>query len=501
MPSPRRLLTRAVAATLVSAWVLGLLPPAAGRDVPPTIVRIVGLDERLLAPASARLLSSEQGTIGLARPAWTRSVEVCSPVGFTMTGLVWRQSGYEAIPTRLSWTGESPGRARLVSEPDEGPDPGGPDDQGLTGTAPVWTGISRCLEASLRLPARERLTGIRAVFVDTSGAEPTLLERAGDLLAAAWGMTTGPFRAAEAEAMTLQPPIVTRSLWGADESMRRCGPDYAPAMKMAYVHHTVNSNDYTAEEADDLIRGIYAYHVKGRKYCDIAYNFLIDRFGRIYEGRYGGIDQPVIGAHAAGFNTGSAGVAALGTFTSKGPPRKVVSAYKRLLAWRLDVAHVRPAGSTTMVSGGGPTQKFDKGESVTLPVISGHLDTGLTSCPGRRLYDKLQKIRNGSEMRGLPKIWDPLATPNPAPAGTTQIQLAAKLSQEMDWTIDIYPSAAPTTAFKHFSGRGIDVLATWDRSGDDPLSPPAPAGVYQVIFRASEAGLTAREAVATLMLF
>jgi hypothetical protein len=270
---------------------------------------------------------------------------------------------------------------------------------------------------------------------------------------------------------------------------------------MAYVHHTVNSNSYSAEESDDLIRGIYAYHVEGRKYCDIAYNFLIDRFGRIWEGRYGGIDQPVIGAHAAGFNTGSTGIAALGTFTSKAPPRKVVSAYKRLLAWRLDVAHVRPTGWTTMVSGGGSTQKFDKGESVNLPVVSGHRDTGLTACPGGRLYEKLTKMRTGAERRGLPKIWNPAATPNPAPAGTTQIQLGAELSQEMDWTIDIYPASTPTTSFKHFSGRSASVLATWDRTGDDPLAAPAPAGTYQVYFRASNAGLTAREAVVTLTLY
>ena len=500
MPSPQRLLPRAVAAILVSGWVLGLLPPATGRDAPPTSVRIVRLEESRLVPASARALSTPGGTVELARAAWSRQVEVCSPGGFTMAGLVWRQAGDETVPARVSWTGGSPGRARLVSEPDEGPDPENPDDHGLTGTAPVWTGAASCLRTSLRLPARTRLGDVRVVFVDTSEPEPTLLDRAGDLLASAWGMASSSFGASEAEAAPVQPPILTRADWGADESMRRCGPDYAPGLKMAYVHHTVNSNAYSAEEADDLIRGIYAYHVKGRKYCDIAYNFLIDRFGRIWEGRYGGIDQPVIGAHAAGFNTGSTGIAALGTFTSKPPPRKVVSGYKRLLAWRLDVAHVRPTGWTTMVSGGGPTQKFDKGESVDLPVVSGHRDTGLTSCPGGKLYEKLAKMRTGAENRGLPKIWNPAATPNPAPAGTTQIQLGAELSQEMDWTIDIYAAAAPTTSFKHFSGRSTNVLATWDRTGDDPLAPPAPAGTYQVYFRASNAGLTAREALVTLTL-
>ena len=502
MPSPRAPRTRiarVVVTLLITSWVLGLLPPAAGRETPITVVRTVGLDERALVPTGTRSRTSSPEAVLLAHAAWSPPVRTCSPVAFTMTGLVWRQTGDAEVPARVTWNGR---RVRLEADPSEGPDPGSPDDSGLQGTPPLWTGSASCMKVSLRLPARALLRDARAVFIDTAGTSdpPSFLDRAGDLLAAAWGMVGAAFPSAPAHATTVQPPIITRAAWGADESLRRCGPDYAPALKMAFVHHTVNVNSYSREEADDLIRGIYAYHVKGRKYCDIAYNFLIDRFGRIYEGRYGGIDQPVIGGHAMGFNTASTGIAAIGTYTSKNPPRKVVSAYKRLLAWRLDVAHLRPTGTTEMTSGGGPTQKFERGEEVTLPIISGHRDTGLTECPGAKLYAKLQRIRKGAELRGLPKIWNPVAVPNPAPAGTTQIQLGAKLSQEMDWSIEIYNSTAPTTAFKRFTGRGADVLVTWDRSGDDLLAPPAPPGTYLVYFRASNAGLIAREAVVTLTL-
>lgn len=499
MPSPRTPLLRVVVTLLISSWVLGLLPPAAGREPPTTVVRTVGLDERTMVPPGARSVARSPSSVALARAAWSPLVRTCSPIAFTMTGLLWRQTGDAEVPVRVSWNGQ---HALLEADPSEGPDPGSPDDSGLQGTPPLWTGPARCLDVRLRLPSGATLSDVRAVFVDTSGrsSSPSFLDRAGDLLADAWGLVRGAFPSSPADAMTVQPPIVTRAAWGADESLRRCGPDYAPALKMAFVHHTVSSNAYDREEADDIIRGIYAYHVKGRKYCDIAYNFLIDRFGQIYEGRYGGIDQPVIGGHAMGFNTASTGIAAIGTFTSQNPPRKVVSAYKRLLAWRLDVAHVRPSGVTVMTSGGGSSQKFERGEEVTLPVISGHRDTGLTECPGGKLYAKLQKIRNGAEVRGLPKIWAPFATPNPAPAGTTQIQLGAKLSQEMDWSIEIYNTTAPTTAFKRFAGRSTDVLVTWDRSGDDLLAPPAPAGTYLVYFRASNAGLIARDAVLTLTL-
>ena len=68
------------------------------------------------------------------------------------------------------------------------------------------------------------------------------------------------------------------------------------------MHHTVNANDYTADEVPGIMRSIYAYHVKSRGWRDIGYNFLVDRFGRIWEGRYGGIDKPVVGAHTCGYN-------------------------------------------------------------------------------------------------------------------------------------------------------------------------------------------------------
>lgn len=487
---------------VLAAAFLGLLPPASGEEPPRTVVRIVELDEtRLMAPGS-HAVTSGPDRVGLAATAWSRRARACSPTTFTMAGLVWSQSGEAVVPATFRWGGEHAGRARPISDPDEGPDPGSPDDSGLQGTSPVWTDTARCLDVRLRLPARETLSDVRAVLVDTSGAseEPSFLERAGSILARAWGFVSPPAGSTTAQALTTQPPIITRAQWGADEKLRRCGPDYAPALKMSHVHHTVNSNAYSRSKADDLIRGIYAYHVEGRKYCDIAYNFLIDRFGRIYEGRYGGIDQPVIGGHAMGFNTGSTGIAALGTFTSKAPPKKVIGAYKRLLAWRLDVAHLRPTGTAVMTSGGGSTAKFKKGEEVSLPVISGHRDTGLTSCPGAKLYRKLGLIRIRAEARGLPKIWDPAATPNPAPGGTTQIHLTAKLSQEMNWSIEIYNSTAPTTPFKRFSGRGVDAAVTWDRTGDDALAPPAPPGTYLVYFRASEGARVAREAVVTLRL-
>ena len=62
-------------------------------------------------------------------------------------------------------------------------------------------------------------------------------------------------------AATSAPPIVTRSEWRADESLRSSPPSYAP-IKMAFVHHTASGNDYTPADAPALMRGVYAYHTE-----------------------------------------------------------------------------------------------------------------------------------------------------------------------------------------------------------------------------------------------
>ena len=91
---------------------------------------------------------------------------------------------------------------------------------------------------------------------------------------------------------------------------------YAADVRFAIVHHTAGRNDYTRAEAAAIVKGIQLFHVQGNGWNDIGYNFLVDRFGTIYEGRFGGVDRNVVGAHALGFNTGSVGIALLGTYGS-----------------------------------------------------------------------------------------------------------------------------------------------------------------------------------------
>ena len=135
------------------------------------------------------------------------------------------------------------------------------------------------------------------------------------------------------------------------------------------------------------MRGIQAYHVNSNGWDDIGYNFLVDPFGQVFEGRRGGITKNVVGAHAQGFNTGSVGVSLLGTYTSAGISKEARAALTGLLAWRLDVAHVDPTSKVTWISGG--NAKHPYGRAVSLRAVSGHRDTGPTSCPGEALYATL----------------------------------------------------------------------------------------------------------------
>ena len=208
----------------------------------------------------------------------------------------------------------------------------------------------------------------------SSGALLTVLVVGFASLAVVWAP------AAHGQQIPAGPRIFSRADWGANEALRRCGPDYASDVYMGIVHHTVNPNGYSPAETPGIIRGIYAFHTQGNGWCDIGYNFLIDRYGSVYEGRAGGITNPVIGAHAAPFNTGSFGAAIIGDFSFTGPTGASVASLINLFQWKLSVHGVNPYGGV-FINGGW----YD-------PIV-GHRDVNQTSCPGQGLYGQLGAIR------------------------------------------------------------------------------------------------------------
>lgn len=173
------------------------------------------------------------------------------------------------------------------------------------------------------------------------------------------------------------------------------------------MHHTAESNTYTCEQGPAVVRGIYAYHVQQLGWKDIGYNFPVDKCGTVYEGRKGGVDRPVMGAHAYGFNAETTGISVLGTYTDTAPPQAAMVSVARVAAWKLGQYGVDPTGTTTLTAGDSGRsytgKTWAKGAQLSFPTIHGHRDGYNTQCPGDAFYNQLSTIRSwaGGPVTGL----------------------------------------------------------------------------------------------------
>ncbi|NUP27424.1 MAG: hypothetical protein HOQ44_12175, partial [Nocardia sp.] len=189
------------------------------------------------------------------------------------------------------------------------------------------------------------------------------------------------------------PPVITRNQWGADESIRCQEPTYDDGLGGITVHHTAGRNDYSKSESAGIVRAIYAYHSQTLGWCDMGYNALVDKYGQIFEGRYGGLDKTVQGAHAGGFNENTSGVAIMGDYQVEQPTDASIEAVGKFIGWRARIAGLDPKGQTTMYSEGTEFTPYAQGEQVHLPVVFAHRDVGNTSCPGDAAYAQMDRIR------------------------------------------------------------------------------------------------------------
>ncbi|MFE7468744.1 peptidoglycan recognition protein [Streptomyces sp. NPDC057499] len=194
-----------------------------------------------------------------------------------------------------------------------------------------------------------------------------------------------------------KPPITSRAGWGADESISPEAPEYLDGVKAVFVHHTAGSSTYTCAESPAIVRSLYAYHVRSEGWKDIGYNFLVDKCGTVFEGRKGGVDRPVLGAHTFGFNRESAGIAVIGTYTDATAPAAVTTAVARVAAWKLGQYKGDPAGTAVLTAGAAGKNYFGKafasGTKYSFNQISGHRDGFNTQCPGTALYGQLGTVR------------------------------------------------------------------------------------------------------------
>lgn len=232
------------------------------------------------------------------------------------------------------------------------------------GTEPIWVGKAR--------GAQVRVGGARPRGLELSLIDPG----------------EGPDLSLQSSVS--RPGIITRRQWGADERLTEpCSSGlYGRTTEAVTIHHTVNSNAYEKWQSDDLVRGILAYHTQSNGWCDLGYNFLVDRYGQIFQGRRGSMERPVWGAHAGHtwVNEQSTGISLIGNFENTAPTPAMKRAAVALASWRLDAYYRNPQGRANIV-----------GE--TYPVVMGHRDVKSTACPGRHAYAWLPTMREAVAAR------------------------------------------------------------------------------------------------------
>ncbi|GAA4717140.1 hypothetical protein GCM10025782_12790 [Pedococcus ginsenosidimutans] len=387
-----RLISAALAVALTPAFValptVSFAAPDAPHPVRPSVVStsISGID----GAAAAKELSLRHRGLALSRRAVEGERVTSVLTGeqvrkrFTVAGVSWAGStdltaDDVTVEVRLKedagWTDWD-----TLPVPDDGPQPGTPEAVGARlGTTPIVSEGATGIQVRVDTPSGRTLPDLKVTTIDpgTSAADDNL---------------TAAQPAASASAAAIQPTIITRAQWGADESLRG-SKTLSSTVKAIVIHHTAGTNDYTPETAAAQVRGIYAYDTQGLGWADIAYNFLVDKWGRVYEGRAGSITQPVRGAHAMGFNTDTMGISAIGNYETATAPAVMVDAIAKVAGWKLSQYGVSPTATTRLTSQGGTGAKYAAGVTVTLPTINAHQNTSYTLCPGKYLYPQMDTIR------------------------------------------------------------------------------------------------------------
>lgn len=427
------------------------------KDTDLTLTRRTAI--KTLAGAGAASLLNPAGALGAKPAAPTQSVfsvfvgwleglsgEVAAPRTFQLVGVQWSGPRDVSIQLRARQPGGRWSPWAEASVLGHGPDLPARSTP-LIGDG-IWTGPARLVELRSSRP----LTDVQLHFVDVGpifSAETASLPMAQPVLDAGPG----------------QPPIIARQAWARGHAPPAVPPSYG-AIKMAFVHHTDNPNGYSAGEVPALLKAIYIFHRFVRGWDDIGYNFVIDLQGRIWEARKGGIDEPVVGAQAGGYNEESTGVAILGTFASVLPSPAAISALQKLLAWKLSLHGVPTEGLVTVVVDPADAfyTPFKPGAHVSLPRVAGHRDGDLTDCPGNALYYHLPVIRPQVTAEALSQ-GTPLQASLSASASRVARGASVNLSgvlQDLDGT----PVSGASIELQRITADGAFTFATATTSSD-----------------------------------
>jgi hypothetical protein len=255
--------------------------------------------------------------------------------------------------------------------------------------------------------------------------------------------------------------VVPRSAWGASRCKPRVTAGYS-RVDFGIVHHTTTLNGYRPSDSPAIVLGVCLFHRNVNGWNDIGYNMLVDKYGQVFEGRAGGIDEPVVGAQAGGFNLWSSGVAVLGNYSYRKLPAAGMDALAHVLAWKLSLSGVPAEGKVNVISDGGPDTSFRKGATVTVNRISGHRDVDSTACPGAALYAQLPKLRQEVAALEGPVSQLSLSPPSAVLTFPQQLVFSGRLTPPTGMTIP----AGATVQIQDRLAQGGRTLATLPLAAD-----------------------------------
>ncbi|AGZ43404.1 putative N-acetylmuramoyl-L-alanine amidase [Actinoplanes friuliensis DSM 7358] len=494
------------AAAVALNWPAGSTPGARGTEAVADAAAPVAAAQPVSATEPPRIddgdgkpVSPRLHTVAIA-PARKVDVPKRDTRQFSLLGMTWSDADLEVggtveVRTRSVRTGRWTGWQTLETEGTQGPDSGAEAKRDLRGgTEPLWVGPSDGVAARVvdakgtkPLPA-----GLRLDLVDPGKPAGSSGGQGGGL--ALEPVPSAPAAAPEEAAAdpvvekVALPAYTSRAGWKAGPA--KAAPAMGEAVKAMFVHHTADgSTTYDCKDSAAWVRAIQTYQVDSQGWDDIGYNFLVDRCGALFEGRGGGIDKPVVGAHTYGFNTDTASIAVLGTYSTSGvsdAARKVIS---QVSAARLTAYGFDPS-TTAELTERATDGKFPYLSVQTFPRISGHRDGVATECPGNGLYAQLPAIRVEASARIL-------ALKASAPTGGVSSggKYYVKGKATLAWT-----TATPSGSIAKFEllvdGKLITTLPATARSG----SVTVPSGTHTVQVRGTHvSGAAETTAAATVI--
>ena len=292
-----------------------------------------------------------------------------------------------------------------------------------------------------------------------------------------------PYVTSPQGAVVPRPRIISRAEWGADETWRDADAAMGTGIIAGFMHHTASTNAYAADQGPAQMRALYSYYTKGLHYKDLAYSFLVDRYGNIYEGRSGcprvittpcdGPSMPAVGAHTAAMNVNTFAVSVIGNYQTENPPAAnlaaIVNGVSSVMAWKIAPYGLKPDGYSDVPVGADPKNlsRYAEGDVAHIQTISGHRDVGRTVCPGQYLYPALPEIRAKINKLLTPAIRDASISPTAVDSSSANtVNLSAYAPAGARWSMRVTNQADGTVVLTK-SGTAADdgvITSTWNRT-------------------------------------